>query len=74
MAGDSRQVATRTSIDKGDFREASAHFAFIDELFPDAPPDLETVQVSYLENVFVGRGGEPYRSARSALSNRLKPR
>lgn len=45
----------------------------IDELFCDAPPDLENaIYVSYLENVFLGRDEERYRAARSSLSGRLQ--
>ena len=64
--------ATCATIDKGDLQEVAAHLMFIDELFRDAPPDLENaIYVSYLEDVFLGRDDERYRSARSWLSNRL---
>lgn len=63
--------ATCAAIDNGDLQEVTAHLAFVDELFQDA--DLENaIYVSYLENVFVGRDEERYRSARSALSGRLQ--
>ena len=65
--------ATCAAIDNGDFRELAAHLAFIDELFRNAPPDLENaIYVSYLEDVFLAHGDERYRSARSALSGRLR--
>jgi len=60
------------AIDNGDLQEVAAHLAFIDELFVDAPPDLENaIYVSYLEDVFLGRDNERYSSARSRLSCRL---
>ena len=65
--------ATCLAIDRGDFNEVAVHLAFIDELFGDAPPDLENaIYVSYLENVFLGRDDERYRSVRSTLSDRLQ--
>jgi hypothetical protein len=56
--------ATRTAIDGGDLKEVALHLAFIDELFRDAAPDLE--------NVFLGRDDERYRSVRSTLSDPLQ--
>jgi hypothetical protein len=65
--------ATCAAIDREDFSAVAVHFAFIDELFRDAAPDLENaIYVSYLENVILGRDDERYRSARSALSGRLQ--
>jgi hypothetical protein len=65
--------ATCAAIDKGDLQEVGAHLGFIDELFCDAPPDLENaIYVSYLEDVFLGRDEERYRAARSSLSGRLQ--
>jgi len=65
--------ATCIAIDGGDLKEVAAHLAFIDELFRDAAPDLENaIYVSYLENVFLGRDDERYRSALSALSAPLR--
>ena len=65
--------ATCAAIESGALKVVAAHLAFIDELFGDAPPDLENaIYVSYLENVFLGRDDERYRSTRSALSNRLR--
>jgi hypothetical protein len=65
--------ATCSAIDKGDSNEVAVHLAFIDELFRDAAPDLENaIYVSYLENVFLGREDDRYRSARSTLSDPLE--
>jgi hypothetical protein len=65
--------ATCTAIDGGNLKEVAVHLAFIDELFRDAAPDLENaIYVSYLENVFLGRDDEPYRSVRSTLSDPLQ--
>jgi hypothetical protein len=65
--------ATCAVIDRGEFHVVAVHLAFIDELFRDAAPDLENaIYVSYLENVFLGRDDELYRSVRSTLSDRLQ--
>jgi hypothetical protein len=65
--------ATCAAIDGGDLQEVTAHLAVIDELFNNPPPDLENaIYVSYLEDVFLGREDERYRSARSGLSRRLE--
>jgi hypothetical protein len=64
--------ATCAAIDNRNLQEVAAHLAFIDELFHEAPSDLENaIYVSYLENVFLGRDEGRYRSARSGLSGRL---
>jgi hypothetical protein len=63
--------AACAAIENGDLQEVTAHLAFVDELFQDT--DLENaIYVSYLENVFLGRDEERYRSARSELSGRLQ--
>lgn len=49
------------------------YLGFIDELFRNAPPDLENaIYVSYLEDVFLGPGDERYSCARSMLSHALE--
>lgn len=64
--------ATCAAIENGNLPDVAAHFGFIDELFHDAAPDLENaIYVSYLENVFLGRDDERYRSVRSGLPTRL---
>ena len=64
--------ATCAAIDNRNLQEVVAHLVFVDELFHDAPRTLENaIYVSYLENVFLGRDDERYRSARSGLSGRL---
>jgi hypothetical protein len=65
--------ATCAAIDRGDFNEVAVHLAFIDELFRDAAPDLENaIYVSYLEDVFLGRGEERYRAIQATLSDPLQ--
>jgi len=65
--------ATCAAIETGDHTTVAAHLSFIDELFADAAPDLENaIYVSYLENVFLWRDDEPYRSACSTLPDRLQ--
>ncbi len=64
--------ATRRAIEGSKREEIRAHFEFVNELFANAPPDLEnTICVSYLENVFLDRS-EAYASACSMLSPRLQ--
>ncbi len=65
--------ATCAVIDRGEFNVVAVHLAFIDELFREPAPDLENaIYVSYLENVFLGRDDERYRSVRFTLSDRLQ--
>jgi hypothetical protein len=63
---------TQAAIDAGDEETVRQHFAFIDEIFPDAAPDVENaIWVSYLENLrFEGRKAG-YVDARKLLSPRL---
>jgi hypothetical protein len=65
--------ATQAAIDEGDRDAVRRYFAFIDEVFRDAAPDVENaVNVSYLENLrFQGRKAGPMR-ARELLSPRLQ--
>jgi len=64
--------ATQAAIDEGDRDAVRRYFAFIDEVFRDATPDVENaVNVSYLENLrFEGRKAGPTR-ARELLTPRL---
>jgi hypothetical protein len=65
--------ATCAAIESGDLEEVERHLRFVDELFCSATPDLENaIYVSYLENEFLERDDERYRSTRSALSGRLE--
>jgi hypothetical protein len=65
--------ATCRAIEQDVPGEVRAHFEFIDELFSSATPDLENaIYVSYLENVFLDRSGDPYLSARGRLSPKLQ--
>jgi len=65
--------ATCRAIEQDVPGEVRTHFEFIDELFSNATPDLENaIYVSYLENVFLGRSGDRYRSARGRLSPKLQ--
>jgi hypothetical protein len=65
---EARHFPARTRL-----HEVRAHFAFVDELFSNAAPDLENaIYVSYLENVFIRPEDHRYRSARALLSERLE--
>ena len=64
--------ATQAAIDVGDKETVRQHFAFVDEVFRDAAPDVENaIYVSYLENLrFEGRkAGQA--DARELLTPRL---
>jgi hypothetical protein len=65
--------ATQAAIDEADRDAVRRYFAFIDEVFRDAAPDVENaVNVSYLENLrFEGRTAGPTR-ARELLTPRLR--
>ncbi|HMF20408.1 MAG TPA: hypothetical protein VKE98_24575 [Gemmataceae bacterium] len=66
-------TATQASIDDQDKGTVQAHFEFIDEVLPEATPDLENaIYVSYLEKLwFEGRKAAPTR-ARDLLTPRLR--
>ncbi|MEX2093720.1 MAG: hypothetical protein WD971_13635 [Pirellulales bacterium] len=65
--------ATQAAIDAGDKETIRRHFAFVDEIFQDAAPDVENaIYVSYLENLrFEGRKAGPVDAAK-LLSPRLQ--
>jgi hypothetical protein len=65
--------ATQAAIDCGDRDGVRQYFAFIDEVFRQAAPDVENaVHVSYLENLrFDGRKAGPSRAA-DLLTPRLR--
>jgi hypothetical protein len=65
--------ATQAAIDQGNCDVVRRYFAFIDEVFRDAAPDVKNaVNVSYLENLrFEGRKAGPTR-ARQLLTPRLR--
>ncbi len=65
--------ATQAAIDEGDRDAVGRYFAFVDEVFCDAAPDVKNaVKVSYLENLrFEGRKAGPTR-ARELLTPRLR--
>jgi hypothetical protein len=65
--------ATQEAIDAGDKATIQRHFAFIEEVFGIAAPDVKNaVYVSYLENLrFDGRKAGP-ANATQYLSPRLK--
>src|SRR5262249_28827747 len=65
--------ATQRAIDTQDKETVQQHFRFIDEIYPDATPEVENaVHVSYLENLrFEGRKAGPTK-ARELLSPRLR--
>jgi len=64
---------TQAAIDAGDKETLRQHFAFIDEVFQNAAPDVENaIYVSYLENLwFDGCEGESMH-ARPLLPPRLQ--
>ena len=63
---------TQAAIDARDNETVKRHFRFIDEVFRDVAPDVESaVKVSYLENLrFDGRKAGPTQ-ARGLLPPRL---
>jgi hypothetical protein len=65
--------ATQSAIDNQDRDMVQRHFQFIDEVFPQAAPDVKNaVYVSYLENLrFEGRKAGPTK-ARELLTPRLR--
>ena len=65
--------ATQSAIDDQEKATVQAHFEFIDEILPEATPDLENaIYVSYLENLrFEGRKAAPTR-ARELLTPQLR--
>jgi hypothetical protein len=65
--------ATQVAIDAGDANTVRQHFAFIDEVFKDAAPDVENaVNVSYLENLKFDGRKIGLINARKLLSPRLQ--
>lgn len=65
--------ATETAIEIWDATTVARHFAFVDELFRSAAPDVENaIFVSYLENIcFDGRDAVKLK-VRDLLSPRLR--
>jgi hypothetical protein len=65
--------ATQAGIDAGDKEMVKSHFAFIDDVFKDAAPDVENaIYVSFLENLqFEGRK-IGLTNSRELLSPRLQ--
>ena len=65
--------ATCCAIENGCGDEVRAHFAFVDEMFSNAAPDLENaIYMSYLENVLIRLEDDRYRSARAQLPTKLE--